>query len=272
LAPPVHRYAAFTDDPRGGNPAGVVLEADGMSDEEMLAVAADLGYSETAFLAPGHGDDDYRVRYFSPLAEIPFCGHATIAAAVALGRSEDLVFHTMAGDVPVSAGGGTATLTSVEPSVAAIDPADFEELLAALGWPSADLDPSLPPRVAYAGIHSPVIAAATRERLRDLDYDFDRLGRLMAARDWTTISLVWRERPDLLHARDPFPPGGIFEDPATGAAAAGLGGYLRALGLVEPPATVTILQGEDLGRPSRLTVDIRAGSGGIAVTGAAVPM
>lgn len=270
VAPPVYRYAAFTDDPAGGNPAGVVLDARGMSADEMLAVAADVGYSESAFVTPGDRDSEYEVRYFSPLAEVAFCGHATIATAVALGRSGDLVFNTQEGPVAVRSTEGAATLTSVAPSVVAIDPRHLEELLAALGWSAGDLDPGLPPRIAYAGVHHPVIAAATRERLRDLDYDFDGLARLMTARGWTTVQLVWREDDHLFHARNPFPIGGIFEDPATGAAAAAFGAYLRALGRVAPPATITILQGEDLGRPGRLTVDIPPGETGISVTGAAV--
>ncbi|MEA2467450.1 MAG: hypothetical protein QOJ57_1576 [Thermoleophilaceae bacterium] len=270
VAPPVYRYAAFTDDPAGGNPAGVVLDARGMSADEMLAVAADVGYSETAFVAPADGGSEYGVRYFSPRAEVPFCGHATIAAAVALGRSGDLVFNTQEGPVAVRSTEQTATLTSVAPAVAHIDPDDLGELLAALGWSAGELDPELPPRIAYAGVYHPVIAAATRERLRDLDYDFDGLERLMTARNWTTVQLIWRESGDLFHARNPFPIGGIFEDPATGAAAAAFGAYLRELGLVTPPATVTIIQGEDMGRPGRLTVDIPPGGGGISVTGMAV--
>ena len=115
-------------------------------------------------------------------------------------------------------------------------------------------------------------APRTRERLADLDYDFDRLAALMALRDWTTIQLVWREEPTRFHSRNPFPPGGVVEDPATGAAAAAFGAYLRELGLVEPPTTVTILQGEDLGRPGRLLVDLHAGRPEIDVTGAAVPI
>lgn len=239
-----------------------------MSDGEMQAVAAEVGYSESAFVAP-LGGDEYDVRYFSPLAEVAFCGHATIAAATALPGSGELVFHTRNGPVKLRAGEGSATLTSVEPHVAPLDAADLAELLAALGWETADLDPTMPPRIAYAGVFHPVIAAATRERLRDLDYDFDRLKRLMTERDWTTIQLVWREHDELFHARDPFPVGGQVEDPATGAAAAAFGAYLRELDLVTPPATFTILQGEDLGRPSRLTVDVPA-TGGISVTGNAV--
>jgi PhzF family phenazine biosynthesis protein len=265
-------YVAFSDRPEGGNPAGVVLDAAGMSDAEMLAVAADLGYSETAFVM---GED---IRYFSPLAEVPFCGHATVATAVALAERDgpgEMVFNTRNGPVPVTSrrddqGRITATLTSVPPRTVDLAPADLEEILAALRWERADLDPALPPRTAYAGVWHPVIAAATRERLADLDYDFERLQTLMVARDWTTLQLVWREDDTRFHARDPFPPAGIIEDPATGAAAAALGGYLRELGLIEPPATLTILQGEDLGRPGRLLVDIHPDRAEIDVTGTAV--
>ena len=126
--------------------------------------------------------------------------------------------------------------------------------------------------MAFAGAWHPVIAAASRARLADLTYDFDRLGRLMAERDWTTVALVWRESAEVFHARNPFPPGGVVEDPATGAAAAAFGAYLRELGLIDVPATVTVHQGEDLGRPSRLTVDIPAGDGPITVSGHAVAM
>jgi PhzF family phenazine biosynthesis protein len=85
----------------------------------------------------------------------------------------------------------------------------------------------------------------------------------------TTLQLVWRESAGVFHARNPFPVGGVVEDPATGAAAAALGGYLRAAGLVTPPATIVIRQGEAMGRPSRLVVEIPA-RGGIVVTGTAV--
>jgi PhzF family phenazine biosynthesis protein len=266
--PDVLRYAAFTDRPEGGNPAGVVLDAAGMSDAEMLAIAAELGYSESAFLV---GD---RLRFFSPLAEVAFCGHATVATAVALGPGER-VFQTTHGPVAVTTrrdgeGRVAATMTTVPPRVIDLAAEDLDEILASLRWQHADLDPDLPTRVAFAGVWHPIIAAGTRERLRDLDYDFDRLGALMAARDWTTLQVVWRESPTHFHARDPFPPGGAVEDPATGAAAAALGAYLRELGLIDPPATVTIVQGEDFGRRSELTVDIPADRAEIDVTGTAV--
>ena len=267
------RYAAFTDTPSGGNPAGVVLDASGLDDAAMQAIAADVGYSETAFVTGGEGTD-LDVRYFSPLAEVPFCGHATIATGVAWGDRHGpgvLRLSTPAGLVEVEVADGVATLTSVAPSSAPLEDADLDELLEALRWSRADLDPELPPRVGYAGAHHPVLAAGASERLAALDYDFERLAALMAARDWTTIQLVHREGPDRFRSRNPFPPGGVVEDPATGAAAAAFGGYLRELGAVEPPATVTLRQGIELGRPSLLTVRI-PGAGGISVSGSAVPI
>jgi PhzF family phenazine biosynthesis protein len=270
----VLQYTAFSDRPEGGNPAGVVLDAAGMSDAEMLAIAADLGYSESAFL---DGDD---LRYFSPLAEVRFCGHATVATAFALAERDgpgEVRFNTREGPVPVvtrrdDRGRLTATLTSVRPRIAVLEGPDFEELLAALRLDRAELDPALPPRLAFAGVWHPIVALTTRERLAALDYDFERLGALMAEREWTTVQLVWREEETRFHARDPFPPGGAVEDPATGAAAAALGCYLRELGLMQPPFMLTVLQGEDMGRPSRLRVDVHPDRLEIDVTGTAVPL
>ncbi|MFF8394320.1 PhzF family phenazine biosynthesis protein [Streptomyces sp. NPDC016172] len=272
------RYVAFSTDPKGGNPAGVVLDASGVDDAVMLATAAEVGYSETAFVVES-GDGPLDVRYFSPLAEVPFCGHATIATAVAHAERHGtgrLLLRTAAGPVTVTTdrtadGALVATLVSVAPRSAPVEEADLAELLAILGWSAGDLDPALPPRVAFAGAWHPVLAAASRVRLADLDYDMAALTALMARRDWTTIDLVWRESPTVFHARNPFPPGGVTEDPATGAAAAAFGGYLREFGLVPTPATLTVHQGEDMGRPSTITVTVPAEADtGIGVTGTAV--
>ncbi|MZF90328.1 PhzF family phenazine biosynthesis isomerase [Streptomyces sp. SID5643] len=274
----ISRYVAFSTDPKGGNPAGVVLDASGADDAAMLATAAEVGYSETAFVREGC-DGSLTVRYFSPLAEVPFCGHATIATAVAHAERHGtgrLLLRTAAGLVTVTtdrAADGTlmATLVSVAPRTVPLDDADLSELLAILGWSAGDLDPALPPRVAFAGAWHPVIAAATRDRLADLDYDMPALTALMARRDWTTIDLVRRESPTVFHARNPFPPGGVTEDPATGAAAAAFGGYLRELGLTPVPATLTIHQGAEMGRPSTITVTVPADpDSGIGVSGTAV--
>ncbi|NEC10621.1 PhzF family phenazine biosynthesis isomerase [Streptomyces sp. SID7909] len=277
--PEILRYTAFSADPEGGNPAGVVLDASGLDEAAMLAVAADLGYSETAFLtgrteAAEPGARGYAVRYFSPKAEVPFCGHATVAAALALAERDgpgEVEFATPAGTVPVTVVREgdelRATLTSVEPRVEDVAPGDLAEALAALDWPAADLDPALPPRIAYAGARHLVLAAGTRERLAALDYDFARLEALMHRLDLTTLQLVWRASDAVFHVRDPFPVGGVVEDPATGAAAAAFGAYLRELALVPEAAVLTLHQGEDMGRPGTLTVTLGAGDARVRVSG-----
>ena len=275
----VLRYAAFTDRGRGGNPAGVVLDARGLSDDRMLAIAADVGYSETAFVTDGDTPEDLTVRYFSPLAEVPFCGHATVATAVALadrlgpGR---LLMRTPAGPVPVRTAAGpdgiTATLTSPPASTRPADPATVVRALEALHWRPADVDPAYPVHVASAGARHLVVGARSAARLADFDYDYPAMQRLMDEEGWTTVHAFWAESPTVFHARNAFPPGGVVEDPATGAAAAAFGGYLRSLALITPPTRLTILQGAGMGRPSRLLVDLDAGVDTVAVSGTATRM
>ncbi|MFI1091134.1 PhzF family phenazine biosynthesis protein [Streptomyces sp. NPDC020917] len=275
--PEVLRYTAFSHDPAGGNPAGVVLDASALDDAGMLAVAAEVGYSETAFVVARH-ERTVDVRYFSPKAEVPFCGHATVATAVAVAERlgpGDLLFRTPAGEVVVAVAAGpdgvpAATLTSVEPHVDEVPDEVLAEALATLGWAPDELDPDLPPRIAYAGARHLVLAAATRARLAALDYPMDRLTALMLAQDLTTLQLVWRESPEVYHVRDPFPVGGVVEDPATGAAALAFGAYLRSLG--PAPSLLTLHQGDDMGRPGVLTVELRPGDPRVRVTGEAVPI
>ena len=276
----VLRYAAFTDDPASGNPAGVVPDAGQLTERDMLSIAAGVGYSETAFVTKSdHQLRRYAVRYFSSRAEVPFCGHATIATAAEITRRTgpgELMLDTQAGEVPVHTtikdGRPWATLTSVPASSRAASREEAGPALAALGWAPVDLDPRFPVHVAYAGNYHLMLAAATRARLADLDYDFDALAELMAAHDWTTVHLFWAHDAARFHARDPFPPGGVVEDPATGAAAAAFGGYLRALGRITAPTRLNVRQGEDLGRPSELLVDVDPADERIKVTGQAVPI
>ena len=281
------RLAAFTTDPSGGNPAGVWIGPTLPDAAVMQSIATEVGYSETAFLSPSETGTpgEYRVRYFSPLAEVAFCGHATIASGVALGerpvegaRSDSVAgFVLVTNDGPVivdvepdSDGRPRATLTSIETWIREPESWLLAGALELLGWGRDELDPELPPAVAFAGVRHLVLAAARYERLETLDYPFEPLKALMLQAELTTIQLVWRESPERFRARDPFPVGGQVEDPATGAAAAALGAYLRHLGEVVPPATFEILQGVEMGRPSRLTVTLVEGQDGVRVTGNAV--
>ena len=271
----LNRVAAFTISPEGGNPAGVWV-GDALPDPEIMQrIAAEVGFSETAFVAPSTGYDR-TVRYFSPEAEVSFCGHATIATGVVLGEaSGDGTYRlaTAVGEVPVTVrprnGHKEASLTSVEPKHTPASDTLIDEVLSTLGWEADDLDSSIPPVRAYAGAWHLVLAAATSNRLAKLQYDFEKLKALMLHDGLTTLQLVWRESSDVFHSRNPFPVGGVVEDPATGAAAAALGGYLRAAELIPVPGTIIIRQGEAMGRPCRIVVDIPV-TGGIVVTGAAV--
>ena len=273
----LHYYSAFSRNPEGGNPAGIWV-GDVLPDPDVMQrIAVDVGFSETVFVAPATGRER-TVRYYSPEAEVSFCGHATIAAGVVLGASEgDGTYKlvTSVGDVPVSVrtldGIREASLTSVEPNYTNVSAALVSDALSTLGWERSDLDNSIPPAKAYAGAWHLILAVADASRLSELDYDFDSLKALMLREGLTTLQLVWRELPDVFHSRNPFPVGGVVEDPATGAAAAALGGYLREAHLVNAPSTILIHQGEVMGRPSRLTVEIPT-TGGIVVTGTAVPI
>ncbi|MEU2653972.1 PhzF family phenazine biosynthesis isomerase [Streptomyces sp. NPDC007325] len=277
----VLRYTAFSADPEGGNPAGIVLDAAHLDEALMLATAAAVGYSETAFVT-SRDDHERRftLRYFSPLAEVDFCGHATIATAVALAErlgAGPLTFDTPAGEIPIATtadanGLVRATLTSVPTHSRPTPDADVDAALATLRWRRSDLDPALPPHIAFGGENHLVLAAVTRARLADLDYDFDALAALMRDRDWTTVHLVWREDDTTYHARDPFPVGGVVEDAATGAAAAAFGGYLRTLDLLPATGALTLHQGEDMGRPSHLTVTATPADPRVQVSGTAVPI
>jgi PhzF family phenazine biosynthesis protein len=268
------RYAAFTTNPDTGNPAGIVLDASDMTEEAMQHTAAEIGDSETAFAFPV-ADRHYKVRYFSPLAEVAFCGHATIALAVVLAERDGtgkFTFETQAGEIPIETTKKdtvVATLTSVPTTSRPTTSEELTQALKALRWQPEDVDPNWPPHVAFAGNNHLILAAMTRDRLATLDYDFEALKSLMQERGWTTVQLFWPESDTLIHARDPFPVGGVVEDPATGAAAAALGGYLKELGKVTSPRDITIVQGEDMGRKSELKVHVTPETPRVTVTGAA---
>lgn len=272
--------AAFSSHAGGGNPAGLVLSARPVSEATMRRVAAQVGYSETAFLVTrDSGQRSYDVRYFAPEREVSFCGHATIAAGVFLGEQFGTgiyTLHTSVGAVPVTVdladGRYTATLTSVAPVVMKPKPLLVERVLSTCGWSGTDLHDGFVPAVAYAGAWHLVLVSADRTRLAQLEYDFHALRRVMDEHDLTTVAVMWPVDDDRFDSRGLFAPGGVIEDPATGAAAAAFGAYLRFYGHVSPPAKVTIVQGADMGMPSVINVNIPVGDGGIDVSGMAVPV
>jgi len=282
---PVLRYAAFTDPDlaetaaSGGNPAGIVLDASGLDDAAMQAIATEVGYAETAFVTVPIIDGDplrSRLRYFSPVAEVPFCGHATVATAVALARRDGpgtRIFDTSVGTITIETrqtdAGLTASFTSVAPEVRPIASEVLGALLALLGVSAGALHPGYPPRLAFAGNWHPVLVFAGLAEFDAFTFDPAAMRALMDTQGWAgTVTTLAVLGPNKFEARNLFPVGTLSEDPATGSAAASVGGYLRELGLVAPPARVVIHQGRHVGRPSLLLVDVPT-SGGIVVSGAA---
>lgn len=268
------RYAAFTTVSEGGNPAGVVLEAASLDDSQMQAIATEIGYSETAFLTHA-ADDRMRVRYFAPEGEVDFCGHATIATAAALAEhhgSGSYVFDTNIGRVDVhgdlDAGAATGSFVISHVSRRPLPGDDLGLLLDLLGWTREELHPDYPPAIGYSGNLHPILVAEDRARLATLEYDYTVLQELSRQRDWITLQLVAPTGPGRWRARNPFPWGGVYEDPATGSAAAAFLGYLRGAGRIAEDESLTIDQGVEMGRPSTLTATSTAS--GARISGPAV--
>ena len=273
----VARIAAFSDRWQGGNPAGVMITDALPEAAEMQRIAAEVGYSETAFLAPQ--DDGWRIRYFAPEIEIPFCGHATIAAGAVLatrfGPGRYRLFLNN-GEISVEgdsqSGLSAAALDSPPTHSEAAPAALVADALALFGWQQEDLDARLPPALAEGGARHLVLALHDRETLRAMHYDQAQGKAMMEAHGITTFCLVHAESPARFHARNPFAIGGVYEDPATGAAAAALGGYLRDINWPHG-GEVDIIQGEDMGMRSLLNIRISDEPGGsIRVAGTARPM
>jgi PhzF family phenazine biosynthesis protein len=257
----IERLAAFADGAKGGNPAGVVI-ADALPDPAtMQRVAAEVGYSETVFAAPQ--DQGWQVRYFSPKAEVAFCGHATVALGAVLGQRFGAATYDLAlasGAARVSAArdgdGWQATLTS-PPTWSRVMPDSLSAVLCeyfSLG--PADLDPRMGPQLAHGGVLHGVLALRDRGRLADMDYPFEDLRDVMQAMGLTTISLIWFASASLVISRNAFPVGGVVEDPATGAAAAALGGLMVDQGWPLTGGQFTIRQGEDMDVPCVLNVQV----------------
>lgn len=270
----VLRIAAFSDGTLGGNPAGVVIADALPSPATMQHIAAEVGFSETAFAT--RQDDHWRVRYFSPESEVPFCGHATIALGAALAiREGDGVFALRLNSADISVEGRrhgeviTAALQSPSTRSEIASPARVDEALSLFGYTRADLDPRIAPARVHGGADHLLLALNTRAALSAMKYDLDAGRQLMNREGLVTIVLAWAQTPRRWHTRNPFASGGVYEDPATGAATAAFAGYLRDINWPHG-GSIDLVQGEDMGSRSLLHAEISGLAGGsIRVSGSA---
>lgn len=273
----IQRIAAFSQGSEGGNPAGVVLLPEAVSADEMARVAAEVGYSETAFaVAQGTDVKSWRVRYFSPESEVPFCGHATIALGAALGKHNgagtyalELNDATITVDAEETPDGMMATLSSPPTRSRAMTDAEEQDVMALFALSPEDLDPRLAPAFIHGGANHAVLPLKDRARLAAMSYDLDDGRNVMRKHDLVTVMLVYIEGNQTFVVRNAFASGGVLEDPATGAAAAAFAGYLRDSQWPHD-GSFTIRQGEDMGSPSliRVSLDDTAGAS-VRVSGGA---
>lgn len=270
----IQKIAAFSDGDSGGNPAGVMITDSHPDTTEMQRIAAQLGYSETAFAMPA--GEAWRVRYFSPESEVPFCGHATIALGAALALEQGngtypLILNEAEITVEGNYDGDTisAALQSPPTHSTPVSAELLNEVLNLFGYSADDLNPDIPPARAHGGADHLVIILKTRQALASMAYDQDAGRELMIREGLITILFAYAQTPRLFHTRNPFASGGVYEDPATGAATAALAGYLRDINWPHQ-GEIDIVQGEDMGARSILKAIIPATPGSsIRVSGTA---
>lgn len=270
----VMRIAAFSDGTAGGNPAGVHISEHLPSVPEMQSIAAQIGYSETAFAEPN--SDGWRVRYFSPESEVPFCGHATIALGAALTmQSGAAVYSLQLNDNEITVEGFfekgrySAALQSPETRSTAAEARLVKEALELFGYSQDDLDLRISQALAHGGANHLVIGLNTRNALSEMHYELNEGRVFMNKEKLVTVMFVYAETDQKFHSRNAFASGGVIEDPATGAATAAFAGYLRDIRWPHSGA-IDIIQGEDMGARSLIRAELKDEPGSsIRVSGAA---
>ena len=276
----VQRLAAFSNGDDGGNPAGVLITDTMLTDHEMLAIAAQVNYSETAFATPISDDQKHwRIRYFSPKIEVAFCGHATIALTAVLSQHTGHDEFSLTLNDAVITVQAEATKPLAKSSIKSPQtwskalPRPLQDQFCALfGLEQNQLSQDIPPALIHGGASHILLPLNDRQTLSQMQYDFDDGAALMKSHDITTVMLVYAETPKLFHVRNAFAVGGVIEDPATGAAAAALAGYLRD---IDWPCDqqFTIRQGDDMGMPSMIDVSFDSVPGSpVSVSGLVRPI
>ncbi len=264
----------FTDRPYAGNPLAVFTEPGELSTESMQAIARELNLSETTFVEPpALAGADFKVRIFTPAQELPMAGHPTLGTAHVLalqgrirpeGEVTRVVFEEGVGPIEVvvhweESGPGRIVMTQPEPTFGRILD-DRAAIAGMLSLEESDLA-ELPIRVVATGppfLFVPLAGVAAAEAA---SLDLAEWRRRLAGTDAETIflfSLETRDPSTDIHGRLFAPAYGIPEDPATGSAVGPLGAYLVHEGVTgrHGEARITIEQGLEIGRPSRLDVEI----------------
>ena len=261
---------AFTDQPFGGNPAGVVLlDSDTFPKEElMLQIAAELRYSETAFIKR-HSAQEFTLRYFTPKAEVELCGHATIASFFLLHQkglaSGSCLCHTLAGDLTIQVGEKVMMQMAKPRIVSTLS--ETEEIYQALGVKG--YCPTMPVQIVYAGLPDIMVPLPDVITLQSLQPDMEAIKEITKRYEAVSFHVfAFANDGYTAHVRDFAPLYDIPEESATGTANASLTYYLQQCGCLGAEAECAFIQGEAMGRPSVVATRIQA-DGNIFVGGTA---
>ena len=266
----IRQVDAFTDVPLAGNPAGVVLDADGLTEEAMQAIAREMALPETSFiLSPTQPGADVRIRWFTPHNEVPLCGHATIASFHAMaeaglhgmtkGGSYRFSLETRSGILPVNVekGGDSCEIFFGLPVPEFTRAGQFKlDAMRLAGIPYEEFESRMP-IVAAGYLYVPVRRLHTVFALKPNHFG---LSQFLANRKFGGLCVFTTETVDrgsAVHSRFFAPHQGIDEDPVTGSANGPLGVYLFERGLLEPSSEVLTIvgeQGDSIGRRGRVTV------------------
>ncbi len=257
---------AFTQDKNAGNPAGVVINASGLSSAQMQYVAADLGYSESAFVLPSK-TADYQVRFFTPKQEVDYCGHATVATFYSLfNLSENANKTTLTQDTKA----GLFTITRLPDGKIMMKQKDAvfgsimqynTQLTNILGIQPSDLHEKFPTQIVQNNVFELIIPCKSIEVLRTIKPDLEALVQFTSDKPYHGVYCFAESDNSInaLYARSFAPSVGISEDPATGVAAGPLACYADKYIYKGKKKQIKINQGMWMGKSSELYVDLISG-------------
>lgn len=283
----IYQVDAFSDVPFGGNPAGVVPNAVGLNDKQMLNIALEMNLSETAFISPLQNHEaDYEVRFFTPTQEVDLCGHATIASFFALASKgiitgEDNVKvikqKTKAGVLPVELYFKDSKIDSVMMTQAkpkfVFDVEDISELAGIMGINVADIGIegyALIPQAVSTGLTDIMLPVKNLSALKSINPNYARLtdySNNLNIIGVHAFTLETEEETSTLACRNFGPAAGIDEEAATGTSNGALGAYLVKNNVLKFEDNITIIceQGYYMNRPSKIIVRLEGNKDDLTV-------
>jgi PhzF family phenazine biosynthesis protein len=273
----VYRYDAFTVYPDRGNPAGIVLDAQGLSDAQMQSIAAQVGYNETAFLLPAQ-QADWHFRFFSPAQEVDLCGHATIAGFCALYDNQrltksDLLLQTRVGNLPISVeilqDRAHIWMTQSAPRFVPFE-GDHAALAASIGLQPDDLVGDLPIVYGSTGVWTLIVPVKGLDAMRRMSPHNASFPAVLEQMPRASIHPICFEVVDAaadMHARHfSSPYSGTVEDAVTGTASGVMGAYYNRY--VARKELLLVEQGLEIERDGRVLVEVNADT--VRIRGTAV--